>query len=62
MRHMGFSTRGIQTGPFAACSDDFVPKYFHLPDLYTGSSLFLLPQREEEAGAENGKRELLERE
>ena len=48
MGHRGFITWGIQTGPFTACSADFVPKNFHLSTLYTGRSNFLLPQREEE--------------
>ena len=47
MRHRGFCTWGIQTGPFAACWADFVPKFFHQPDLYTGESNSSLPQREE---------------
>ena len=36
MRHRGFCTRGIQTGPFAVGKADFVPKNFQLSDLYTG--------------------------
>ena len=46
MRHGGLCTWGIQTGPFAACKANFVPKIFRLPDLYTGESNSLLPQRE----------------
>ena len=48
MRHRSFCTLGVQTGPFAACSANFVAIFLSLPDLYTGGSLFLLPQREEE--------------
>ena len=47
MRQRGFCTWGIQTGPFAACWADFVPKCFHPSDLYTGESNSLLPQRVE---------------
>ena len=58
---MGSCTWGIQIGPIAACQADFVPQIFHHPDLYTGGSHFLLPQRErgreEAAGAGNGKME-----
>ena len=43
MRHRGFCTRGIQTGPFA-----FVPKYFQLPDLYTGKPITFYPRAENE--------------
>ena len=43
----GFCTWGIQTGPFAACRDDFVPPKFSLSYLYTRDSHFLLPQRAE---------------
>ena len=60
MRHRGFSTRGIQTGLFAACLDVFVPKVFHLFTFHTGRSNSLLPQREEgrkEQGLKMGKRE-----
>ena len=45
MRHRGFSTWGIKKGPFACCSADFVPQFFHLPVLHTGRSNFLLPKR-----------------
>ena len=48
IRYRGFSTWGIQTGPFAACSANFVHRIFHHPALYTGGSHFLLSQREEE--------------
>ena len=41
----GFSTWGIQTGPIAACKDDFVPKYSKLPDLYTGSPIPYYPRQ-----------------
>ena len=34
MRHRGFLTWDIQTGPFAACQTDFVPKCVHHLDLY----------------------------
>ena len=51
--HRGFSTWGIQTGPFAACWTDFVPKFYHPFDLDTGEANSLLPQRE----AGNGKRD-----
>ena len=47
MRHRGFYTWGIQNGPFEACWADFVPKFFHHPDLHTGESNSLLPQRVE---------------
>ena len=47
-----------QTEPFATCSDDFVPRNFHLFTQIPIIDYFLLPQREEGAGAENGKREL----
>ena len=46
MTHRGFSTWGIQTGPFAACWTDFVPKFYHPSDLYSGEANSLLPQRE----------------
>ena len=45
MKHKGFCTWGIQTETFAACSADFVPKFFHLPDLYTRESNSLFPQK-----------------
>ena len=47
MRQKGFCTWGFQIGPFAACWADFVSNFSHHPDLYTGGSHFLLPQREE---------------
>ena len=46
MRQRGFSTWGIQTGPFAACGADFVQLIFHLFYFHTGESNYLLPQRE----------------
>ena len=46
MRLRGFLPWGIQTGPFAACFADFVPKKFKLLNFHTGRTNFLLPQRE----------------
>ena len=43
-QYLGHSNRTV----CIACGADFVPWNFHLPDLYTGGSQFLLPQREEE--------------
>ena len=50
MRQRGFYAWGIETGPFAACSADFVTKNFHLftmPPIIIPTCQFLLPQREE---------------
>ena len=44
MRHRGFCTWGIQTGPVAVDKADFVPKFFQLPDLYTGTPFLITPQ------------------
>ena len=40
-----FSAWGIQIGPFAACSADFVAKFFQLLYFHNGESNSLLPQR-----------------
>ena len=46
MSHRGFSTWGIQTGPFAAYQADFVQIIFHLHVLYTWGLPFLItPER-----------------
>ena len=47
MRHRGFCTWGIQTGPFAAGRADSVPKNFHFPIIHTERSNSLLSQLEE---------------
>ena len=44
MRHRGFCTLGIQTGPFAACVADFVQQFFQLPHLYTGKPVSYYPR------------------
>ena len=44
MRHKSFSNWGIQTGPFAACYADFVPKFFRFPYLYTGEPISYYPR------------------
>ena len=54
MRHWGFSTWGIQTGPVTTWSADFVLKHFHLFTQPSIISPFVLPQREE--GGKMGKR------
>ena len=51
MRQMDFNAWGIQTGPFASHSANFVRKYFQLFDFHTGGHI-LLPQR-----TNNGKGE-----
>ena len=48
MRYRGFSAWGNQTGPFAACWVDFVPKCFHLftmPPIINHKWQLLLPLR-----------------
>ena len=58
MRHRGSWPWGIQTGPFAACENDFVPSNFHLFTMPPIIDHFLLPQREEgrkEQGQKMGK-------
>ena len=50
-RQVGFSAWGIQIGPFAACSADFIFQNLLLFNFHTGGQ-FLLPQR-----ANNEKRE-----
>ena len=47
MRHGGFCTWGIQTGPLSAFGADFIQKIVHLFYFHTGKSNHLLPQREE---------------
>ena len=44
---ISFCTWGIRIGPFEACYTDFVPNNFNHPELYTGESNSLLPQRAE---------------
>ena len=50
MRHRGFCTWGIQTGPFAACWANFVPKIFKLFDFHTGSPIIYYPRERWERG------------
>ena len=42
MRHWGFCTWGIQTGPFAAGKADFVSTNFQLLDLYTAKPVKMI--------------------
>ena len=51
MRHRGFCTWGIQTGPFAACSADFVPKKSIILIFILGGPILITPER----GAGNEK-------
>ena len=46
MRHRGFCTWGIQTGPFAVGKADFVSTNFQLPDLYIGKPIAYYPRVE----------------
>ena len=58
VRHRGFRPWGSQTGSFATCYTDFVPKNFHLFTQPPIINNFLLPQREEgrkEQGLKIGK-------
>ena len=48
MRHRGFNTRGIQTGPFTDCLADFVPKNFQLLAKLPIINHFLLGAENEE--------------
>ena len=55
----GFSACGIQTRPLAACWANFVQKFFHLYDLYTGEPNSYYPrgreaEREKRESARNG--------
>ena len=45
MRHRGFRPRGIQTGPFAACQTDFVPKNVHLFPASHNKPFLITPER-----------------
>ena len=45
MRHRGFNTWGLQTGPFAACWADFVPKFCSSFLFSYWESNYLIPQR-----------------
>ena len=55
IRDSGFSTWGIQTGPFAACGADFVPKFFHFSDLYTGAPFSYYPRERKRARSRGWK-------
>ena len=44
IRHRGFSTWGIQTGPFAADWADFVPKRFHFLIFILGAPISYYPR------------------
>ena len=59
MKHRGFCTLGVQTGPFAACEADFVSKNLHfIYPSYWEVQFIITPERErkETAGAGNGKK------
>ena len=59
MRHRGFCTWGIQTGPFADCLADFVPKIYALLTFILWAPISYYSRergRKEAAEAGNGKK------
>ena len=39
-----FNALGIQTGPFAACSATFIPKFLQLLHFHTGEPFLITPE------------------